>query len=131
MAERYHAVTIGGEEIRLRIRIGDLLHIHKALGGHPLAQIFQQLLLWDAQVILTLLQYSRRHEEPRFSPADAVALLDKWTEEGADMEAVAEHLAATLSASGIIRSPSSGEAPKSPDSESEEGDDSEEPEGKA
>jgi hypothetical protein len=108
--ERYHIVQIAGEEVRLRIRVQDLLPLHKALGGAPLMQILQRLIMWDVEVIVTLLQYARRHELPKHAQANAVDLLAAWMED-AELEVIAEELSAMLAASGIIKRP---ELPKEP-----------------
>lgn len=114
MTERYHLVTIAGEERRLRYGVAPLLDAQKVT-GRSVGQLFAGLISLDLESMAALLWAAVRTETPVVKYAEAAELLQAWIDGGADLVQIQEALQEAALASGVLRARKEDEdAPKAP-----------------
>lgn len=105
---RYHLVTIGGEERRLRFGRAPLLDAQKVT-GRTVGQLFSGLVAFDIEAMQALLWAALRTEDPRTSYNAAGEIFDAWLDEGADLADILSALNKAAQASGLFRPVSDGD----------------------
>jgi hypothetical protein len=111
MPAPHHLVQIAGEEFRLRLPIANARDAQK-LSGKPLAQLLSGLIALDVDCMAILLWASMQHYQHGFKLAEADALLQRWIDDGGDLEAVSTALMTTAEVSGLIRREKPKEEPE-------------------
>jgi len=100
MSRRYHLVTIGGEEYRLRYGRAPLIDA-QTKAGKTVGQIFGALVILDLEAMQVLLWAALRTENPTTSYNQAGEILDQWMEETHLVE-IQEALNEAAVASGLL-----------------------------
>lgn len=109
MAETHHVVEIGGDTYRLRYQI-QFLREAKKITGQTVGQLLGSLLNLDVEAMAILLWVGLRPTRHEFKLKDGDELLQKWIDEGTDLEGVSTALMSTAQVSGLMRKEKSAEA---------------------
>lgn len=102
MSARYHLVTIGGEERRLRFGRAPLLDAQKVT-GRSFGALMAAIVGLDIEAMQALLWAALRTEDPRTSYNAAGEIFDQWLEEGTDLVEIQQALNKAAIASGLLR----------------------------
>lgn len=101
MAETHHLVIIGGEEYRFRLEVVPLLEAKKVT-GQSAGQLLGGVVSIDIEAMVTLIWAGLRPTRHKFSLQDARELMQKWINEGSDLEEIGAAILQTARVSGML-----------------------------
>ena len=116
MAEQYHVVQLGEEELRLRYQVQHLMEAKKVC-GQTVGQLLAAVTQLDLNAMAVLLWVALRPTRHDFKLADAGPVLQRWIDQGNDLEDIGAALMQTARTSGLMRSGSKDQEKEGEDGE--------------
>lgn len=102
---KYHVITIGGKELKCRLRTQDIMDLEKKLGGQNVLKVIMDDQIPSLTVTLATLHASLQALEHGYTMEKVTELYDEYVEEGKTYTDLMPELINVLEASGFFKKP--------------------------